>query len=161
MCLVTQCCCGCSLETGCKIIAILGLIFGGIGLSFSVIGLAAFAGDAFFILMFMSHLCYIVASAMLLYGALESKATPVLAYLIAEALSIIMAAIQIVLGLIVLASVYVANNATAAFFVACMVISGLVMMLNIYFWIVVYSFFKELKEEGARKSQVMGMSGKA
>ena len=138
MCLVTQCCCGCSLETGCKIIAILGLIFGGIGLSFSVIGLAAFAGDAFFILMFMSHLCYIVASAMLLYGALERKATPVLAYLIAEALSIIMAAIQIVRGLIVLvAAVYVANNATAAFFFACMVISGLVMMLNIYFWFVV------------------------
>ena len=84
-----------------------------------------------------------------------------LAYLIAEALSIIMAAIQIVLGLIVLATVYLANNATAAFFVACMVISGLVMMLNIYFWIVVYSFFDELKEGEAGNGQVMGVGAKA
>ena len=28
---VSTCCCGCSLEQGCKIIAIVGLVFGGLG----------------------------------------------------------------------------------------------------------------------------------
>ena len=67
MCRVTQCCCGCSLETGCKILAILGLIFGGIGLIQGVIGLVV---EASTILKVISNIFYILASAMLLYGAL-------------------------------------------------------------------------------------------
>ena len=67
MCRVSQCCCGCSLETGCKILAILGLIFGGIGLIQGVIGLVV---EASTILKVISNAFYIIASALLLYGAL-------------------------------------------------------------------------------------------
>ena len=67
MCRVTQCCCGCSLETGCKILAILGLIFGGLGLIQSIASLNAEASN---ILEIVSNAFYILASAMLLYGTL-------------------------------------------------------------------------------------------
>ena len=45
MCRVSQCCCGCSLETGCKILAILGLIFGGLGLIQGIASLSAEASN--------------------------------------------------------------------------------------------------------------------
>ena len=67
MCRVTQCCCGCSLETGCKILAILGLIFGGLGLIQSIASLSAEASN---ILEIVSNAFYVLASAMLLYGTL-------------------------------------------------------------------------------------------
>ena len=38
---------------------------------------------------------------------------------------------------------------------------GIILVLSIYFWIVVYSFFKELKEGGAVNGQVKGMGAKA
>ena len=69
MCRVKQCCCGCSLEKGCKILATLGLIFGGIGLLQGVIGLVVEAPAAA-ILKVISNVCYIASSAMLLYGTL-------------------------------------------------------------------------------------------
>ena len=67
MCRVSQCCCGCSLETGCKILAILGLIFGGLGL---IQGIASLSAEASNILEIVSNAFYILASAMLLYGTL-------------------------------------------------------------------------------------------
>ena len=67
MCRVSQCCCGCSLETGCKILAILGLIFGGLGLIQSIASLNAEASN---ILEIVSNAFYVLASAMLLYGTL-------------------------------------------------------------------------------------------
>ena len=67
MCRVTQCCCGCSLQTGCAILAILGLFVGGIGLIQGVIGLVV---EASTILKVVSNVFYILASAMLLYGTL-------------------------------------------------------------------------------------------
>ena len=67
MCRVSQCCCGCSLETGCKILAILGLIFGGLGLIQSIASLSSEASN---ILEIVSNAFYILASAMLLYGTL-------------------------------------------------------------------------------------------
>ena len=67
MCRVTQCCCGCSLERGCKILAMLGLFVGWISLIQVLIG---FAVEASIILMVVSNVFYILASAMLLYGTL-------------------------------------------------------------------------------------------
>ena len=67
MCRVTQCCCGCSLERGCKILAILGLIVGWISLIQCVIG---FVVETSIILMLVSNFFYILASAMLLDGTL-------------------------------------------------------------------------------------------
>ena len=68
MCRVNQCCCcGCSLETGCKILAILGLIGGGLGLAQGLLGLAL---DASSIIRVLTNITYIIASAMLLWGTL-------------------------------------------------------------------------------------------
>ena len=67
MCRVTQCCCGASLEKGCKILAILGLIGGGIGLAQGVIGLVA---DASAIVKIVTNLCAVIAAALLLWGTL-------------------------------------------------------------------------------------------
>ena len=68
MCRVTQCCCcGCSLETGCKILAILGLIGGGLGLAQGLLGLVL---DTSSIIKVLTNITYIIASAMLLWGTL-------------------------------------------------------------------------------------------
>ena len=68
MCRVTYCCCrSISLETGCKILAIMGLIGGGIGLAQGIIGLVV---DASGIIRILCNITYIVASALLLWGTL-------------------------------------------------------------------------------------------
>ena len=67
MCRVSQCCCGCSLQTGCAILAILGLFVAGIGL---IQGIASLSSEASNILEIVSNAFYILASAMLLYGTL-------------------------------------------------------------------------------------------
>merc|ERR1719245_2897223 len=97
MCRVSQCCCGCSLQTGCKILAILGLIFGGIGLFRCVVDIDA---EASTILEIVCHAFYILASAMLLYGTLKRQTTPILVYLVVQALCMLIMAILIIFLLI-------------------------------------------------------------
>ena len=65
---VSTCCCGCSLETGCKIIAILGLIFGGFELIAGIFGMVRF-GNSFLIIVIHGVL-YIIAAGLLLLGTL-------------------------------------------------------------------------------------------
>ena len=65
MCRVTHCCCGCSLERGCEVLAILGLIGGGIGLAQGIIGVVV---DISSIIKILSNVTYIIASALLLWG---------------------------------------------------------------------------------------------
>ena len=65
---VSTCCCGCSLETGCKIIAILGLIFGGLEL---IAGIVAMVRLTFSFLVIVIHgVLYIIAAGLLLLGTL-------------------------------------------------------------------------------------------
>jgi len=189
MCRVTYCCCrSFSLEKGCKILAIIGLIGGGIGLAQGIIGLVVSASG---IIRILSSITYVVASALLLWGTLKRKTTPVLAYLIFQAISVVLMAIFIVIILVsslVAGSVAAddlaqgkyeldgsdgnysnedaANTARTATITAVIIsanIYGGAIALSIYFWIVVYSFFRELKEGGAGGGggQVMGMSAKA
>ena len=69
---VTQCCCqccGCSLETGCKVIAILGLIGGVIGVHKAIIA-SSFDSSAINIFQVLSNIPMLAASAMLLWGTL-------------------------------------------------------------------------------------------
>ena len=64
---VSSCCCGCSLETGCKVIAILGLIFG-----IAILGLI-FGGRGFINSTppgIIASLLAILAAAFLLWGTL-------------------------------------------------------------------------------------------
>ena len=59
---VSTCCCGCSLEQGCKIIAILGLVFGGLGFINACINVEV--GDI------VSNILGLVAYSLLLWGTL-------------------------------------------------------------------------------------------
>ena len=65
---VSTCCCGCCLETGCKIIAILGLIFGGFEL---IAGIVAMDRLTYSFLVIVIHgVLYIIAAGLLLLGTL-------------------------------------------------------------------------------------------
>ena len=67
---VSTCCCGCSLEQGCKIIAILGLIGGVLGLINAVVsGVAAGAG-AWVLLGILPDILVLVTYYLLLWGTL-------------------------------------------------------------------------------------------
>ena len=67
---VSTCCCGCSLELGCKIIAVLGLIGGGLGflgaLGVKNGGAAQVVGAAYI----AQGILVIVAAGLLLWGTL-------------------------------------------------------------------------------------------
>ena len=59
---VSTCCCGCSLEQGCKIIAIVGLVFG--GLAFVLACVNVDIGDI------VGSILGLVAQGLLLWGTL-------------------------------------------------------------------------------------------
>merc|ERR1712020_396556 len=118
------------------------------------------------ILKVVSNAFYILASAMLLYGTLKRRTTPILAYLVLEALSMLIMAILIIFILIGLGeagsaaadeiaegkyeldgsdgnlsnedAAKIAKTATTVAIVVAAIIYGLALSLSIYFWIVVY-----------------------
>ena len=59
---VSTCCCGCSLEQGCKIIAILGLVFGGLGLIYDCVNTDVGG--------IVSNILGLIAYGLLLWGTL-------------------------------------------------------------------------------------------
>ena len=65
---VSTCCCGCSLETGCKIIAILGLIFGGLELIAGIVAMVRLTNS--FLVIVIHGVLYIIAAGLLLLGTL-------------------------------------------------------------------------------------------
>ena len=66
---VSTCCCGCSLETGCKIIAILGLIFGGLELIAGIVAIVRLTYYSYLVIVIHGVL-YIIAAGLLLLGTL-------------------------------------------------------------------------------------------
>ena len=73
---VSTCCCGCSLELGCKIIAILGLIVGGLELILGIADIALRGQDLvsevsenLFYANFIHGVLYIIAAGLILWGA--------------------------------------------------------------------------------------------
>ena len=72
MCKVTRFCCqccGCSLEAGCKVIAILGLIGGVIGVHKAIVA-STIDPSAINIFQVLTNIPMLAASAMLLWGVL-------------------------------------------------------------------------------------------
>jgi len=181
---VSSCCCGCSLEKGCKIIAILGLVFGTIGLNAAVINwnreFPEFPSypqfpelptvlyslgqiPIIYLLSIVGNILGIIAAGVLLWGTLKKKDAPVLAYLIIQALSMI--TIVLVIGLAVLTS-FLYNGSTAFdssisphYKLVCIiaiviaVTFAIALGINVYFWNVVYSFYRQLKPGTNKGSQ--------
>jgi len=141
------CCCGCSLKTGCKIIAILGLIFGGIGFITSILAWETLNGADIF-----GNILEIVAASLLLWGTLNNKYIPVLAYLIIQVGSIFSELVVFVI-LTVSGALMAGGNQEQAVegtaLIGAAVYVAIVILISIYLWIVVYSFYRQLKEGGS------------
>jgi len=171
--MLRSCCCGCAtLETGCKIIAILGLIFETILFLVACIQRDAASG--------IGSVLGIVAAGLLLWGTEKKTDTPVLAYLVIQALSTLVklvAVIVLVAGGAALLSVseegvaekqwdqselethgarninivnnnvYVAGavSVTGTALIVFGVFLAIDLAIDIYLWIVVYSFYRQLK----------------
>ena len=154
--MLSKCCCCIPLRTGSIVLGVLGLL-GGIG---------TFAKSEGLWFNIVLGVFYIIAYATLLFGALKENGTAVLVSLVCTAIIIVLG---IVFGTIIVASIETfvpefANNCAAiANYLAqahltCEqfksatigVTAGIFFasaLINIYFWICNYSFYKELKGE--------------
>merc|ERR1712038_1543110 len=141
---ISECMC-CSLETGCLIIAIMELI-----LEVILFLIGCIEAEAASVI---GGLLGIVAAGLLLWGTLQKKPTPVLAYLTIEGLSTI--------GYIMLFVVMQTVGAyrwrhgelclplVCAPIVVFIVVAAIALGILLYLWIVVYSFYRQLKEGGS------------
>jgi len=140
-----KCCCVFRLETGVAVIAIIGLIFGGIefitGCALGVVGLP----------LVLVSLLRIVSCCLLLWGTLEKKHVPILAYLIIQAPIMIISIVIFVLwctGSIAVLTLDLPTDWTIVILVILLV-SAIILGYFIYLWAVVYNFYRQLKEGGS------------
>ena len=155
--MLSKCCCCVPLRTGSLVIAILGIL-GGLGLlafSKGLTGLIRWPN-------IVEGIFVLLAYSFLLFGALKYNDKAVLVYVVLTALSII---IGIGFGIIAITNIEIvvpalANDCKALHsFVDCdnlrfrIIVTRAVKLfgvslVNIYFWLCNYSFYKELKEGG-------------
>ena len=155
--MLSKCCCCVPLRTGSIILGIIGILSGA---GFLLKGYT----DWYYII---DGLLQIVAYGVLLFGAIKNNKTAVLVHLVASAINIVL---SIVLGIVAIVRIdtlapelanhcqsileelrqmgldceqfkAVVISTTAATFIG----SGLI---SVYFWICIYSFYKELKKGG-------------
>ena len=147
MCRVGTCCFCVPLRTGCIVIAILGMM-----MSFSSIANIERSGIAVTI---VSVVIGISVNGILLFGAIKNNSLAVLVHLILDIFYIVGC---IIVWIIVVALVAKGGGASTTVSVAGAVsvpVGGLaiavtillsaLIMLDIYFWIVTFSFYRELK----------------
>ena len=159
--MLSKCCCCIPLRTGSLILAILGIL-GGIGMFAQSRGEWASIIQGVF---------YLLAYGSLLYGALKYNEKAVLMSLACTALCIVLG---IVICIIAIANIetitpQLANNCAAIIDelkkldITCDAMKSYTIgvtagafiigsLLNVYFWICNYSFYKELKEGGGGSS---------
>ena len=138
--MLSKCCCCISLRTGSVILGVLGLIAAIVTLCYPV--LVQNGGNL------TIGIIYFISHAFLLYGAVTNNYTAVLVYLVFTGIGIIL---DLIFGILALVSVGIlvpglANDCCyneVDTLASVFIISGI---LNIYFWICCWSFYKELKE---------------
>ena len=153
--MLTKCCCCISLRTGSVILGVLGLIGAIVTLCYS-------AGNGGYL---TTGIIYFISHSFLLYGAVTNNYTAVLVYLVFTAIGILL---DLIFGILIFASVGIlvpalSNDcalileekraegiscdalisATVGTLASVFILNGI---LNIYFWICCWSFYKELKE---------------
>ena len=148
--MLTKCCCCVPLRSGSIVLSVLGLM-GGVGMMLR--GFSDWSNV-------VSGILHILAYATLMYGCLKNHPTAVLVYLVLDALSIIF---MIFIGILCIAAVpfmfpdlpdacvqlkYTTeqcdNLKAATIGFAASLFVGIA-ILNTYFWVCVFSFYKELK----------------
>ena len=148
--MLTKCCCCVPLRTGSIVLSVLGLI-GGVGMM-----LRDFSDWSNVV----SGILTILAYATLMYGCLKNHPTAVLVYLVLDAFSIILA---IFIAIFCIAAVTFmfpqitdecaqarytteqCDSLKAATIVSVASLFVGIAILNAYFWVCVFSFYKELK----------------
>jgi len=148
---VESCCCGFSLEQGSLAISVVSFLFG-------IVGIVAFG------ITFNSGPNYIplgygivqIVSSIWLYGAVKQLSPGGLAvWLVACMLAIIIIALDVCVNTLRIVNYGEANTINGARKSELLVELGVVLLIaalltavTIYFWIVVYSFFKDLTDGG-------------
>ena len=153
MCQVSQCCCCVPLRIGCIVLAILSIIGSFSNMIVSIVQKPGTNDDAMVIAFAVINGVFgIVVWCILLGGAMVNSTTTV-------GVAVVLLMIQLILGT-VLNIIKVALLATAAsklgvwntFTITLVVSTGVGTLiglgLGIYFWIVIYSFYRELKAGG-------------
>ena len=148
--MIKKCCCCVPLRSGSIVLSVLGLM-GGVGMMLR--GFSDWSNV-------VSGILHILAYATLMYGCLKNHPTAVLVYLVLDALSII---VTIVIAILCIAAVpfmfpdladtcvqlkYTTEECDvfkeyAPGFAASIFVG--IAILNTYFWVCVFSFYKELK----------------
>ncbi|XP_037799039.1 uncharacterized protein LOC119594069 [Penaeus monodon] len=130
--LVNSCCCGCSLRTGALIIAALSLIYGLLGIAYSIYIIVAGVVEGWLDLALA--LLNVIFAIILIVGVRQCRRRLVMAWVWAAVLSVILGVVLGVLYVIL----------TQSFVVA--VIIGAISAIQAYFVVVVHSFAQTLDE---------------
>merc|ERR1712117_258055 len=137
------CFCGlCTLEVGCTIIAILGLMFGFTGFTISCVGDLIGVnvhGNGFLYAMGIGSILEIVANGLLLRQRYVLGELPVLAYLIIKALTLIL---DVSVAGIFLNELLCVQDCAIINTVTAFTVSG----LSTLRWILVYRYYRQLKK---------------
>ena len=146
MCQLSRCCCCIELRTGAIIIAVLGILgsFGGFGNGW-------IAGVCVLILGLVANCC-------LLHGAIKYNKVTTTIYLVLEMISIILIVAAAVFAIVVIAGATAVGTAASSWDAGnvastAVLVVGIVSLvayiigiaLQIYWWVCVFSFLKELK----------------
>ncbi|XP_063599174.1 uncharacterized protein LOC134775545 isoform X2 [Penaeus indicus] len=124
--LVNSCCCGCSLRTGALIIAALSLIYGLLGIAYSIYIIVAGVVEGWLDLALA--LLNVIFAIILIVGVRQCRRRLVMAWVWSAVLSVILGVVLGVLYVIL----------TQSFVVA--VIIGAIAAIQAYFVVVVHSF---------------------
>ena len=148
--MLAKCCCCVPLRTGSIVLSVLGLM-GGVGMMLR--GLSDWSNV-------VSGILTILAYAILMYGCLKNHPTAVLVYLVLDALAIILMIFIAILSIAAATFMFpdlpdqceqlnytteqCDNLKIAAIGFAASLFVGIAILYT-YFWVCVYSFYKELK----------------
>ena len=142
MCVLKNCCCCVDLRFGAIVIAILGVV-DGIGAFFTINGAVGYDGltTIQYIFMCLGGAVKIIAGLCLLFGSIKYHQSTTLAYLVLQMLSIKIVVIGCAMGLI-----------GSAYPLDALYVYSTKIILNIYFWSCIYSFYKGLENGDIRSA---------
>ncbi len=138
-CRVRYCCCGCTLATGCIILGSISLFFAALGLISSIAQLnwPNIAWPLFSTIM----------NVLLIYGSHYRRSPFILAYLIYYTIQTVLICVGLIVGVILnIVPDVIEDEVLSSVLWIALGSAALLLPLQIYLNIVVYSFFRELKE---------------
>ena len=159
MCVLKNCCCCVDLRIGAIVIAILGVV-DGIGAFFTINEGVGYDGltTIQYIFMCLGGAVKIIAGLCLLFGSIKYHQPTTLAYLVLNMISIHFVVIGCAIGLIQSTGGIYIGYFNGLFYISyILVIFSTEIILNIYFWICIFSLYKGLKSGDIRSADSYSM----